>query len=79
MFIIAREPNAASRMMPAKRTTPILIAKPLEDALQWAEQLHSDNTDRKADTNITEALALIEAGGLIARRSTIIISTMAQR
>lgn len=62
VFMIAPRVNAAGRMDDAKKAVQLFIAKTYEEALNYAEMLHSDNTDRKeADINTTEeALALIE-------------------
>lgn len=75
VFIIAPRVNAAGRMDDARKAVQLFVADSVAEAMQWAEQLHSDNTDRKeADTNITEeALALIEGDELmINRRSTVL-------
>lgn len=62
VFIIAPRVNAAGRMDDAKKAVQLFIEKDITTALQLAEMLHNDNTDRKeADSSITaEALALIE-------------------
>ena len=62
VFMIAPRVNAAGRMDDASKAVQLFIAETYEQALQYAEMLHSDNTDRKeADSNTTqEALALIE-------------------
>ncbi len=62
VFIIAPRVNAAGRMDDARKAVQMFIADNYEEALKYAEMLHSDNTDRKeADSSITEeALALIE-------------------
>lgn len=75
VFMIAPRVNAAGRMDDARKAVQMFVSESLQEAMQWAEQLHNDNTDRKeADTNITEeALALIEADDiLINRRSTVL-------
>ena len=75
VFMIAPRVNAAGRMDDARKAVQMFVAETLEEAMQWAEQLHTDNSQRKeADTNITEeALALIESDeGLINRRSTVL-------
>lgn len=61
VFIIAPRVNAAGRMDDATKAVQMFIAETYEQALHYAEQLHSDNTDRKeADSSTTqEALALI--------------------
>jgi single-stranded-DNA-specific exonuclease len=62
VFIIAPRVYAAGRMDDAKKAVQLFIEKDITTALQLAEMLHNDNTDRKeADSSITaEALALIE-------------------
>jgi len=62
VFMIAPRVNAAGRMDDASKAVQLFIADTYEQALYYAELLHSDNTDRKeADVNTTqEALALIE-------------------
>ena len=61
VFMIAPRVNAAGRMDDARKAVQMFVAETYDEALQYAEMLHSDNTDRKeADRNITEeALALI--------------------
>jgi len=63
VFMIAPRVNAAGRMDDARKAVQMFIAETYEEALHYAEMLHSDNTDRKeADGNITsEALAMIIA------------------
>jgi single-stranded-DNA-specific exonuclease len=63
VFIIAPRVNAAGRMDDAKKAVQFFIEDDPEKAMEFAEMLHSDNTDRKlADPTITEeALALITA------------------
>jgi single-stranded-DNA-specific exonuclease len=75
VFIIAPRVNAAGRMDDAKKAVQMFIAETYEEALHFAEMLHSDNTDRKeADGNITgEALTLInETGEWLERKSTVV-------
>jgi len=62
VFMIAPRVNAAGRMDDAKKAVQMFIAETYDEALQYAELLHSDNTDRKeADSSITEeALELIQ-------------------
>jgi len=75
VFIIAPRVNAAGRMDDARKAVQMFVSQSLEEAMQWAEQLHADNSSRKeADTNITEeALSLIESDEiLINRRSTVL-------
>jgi single-stranded-DNA-specific exonuclease len=61
VFMIAPRVNAAGRMDDARKAVQMFIAETYDEALHFAEMLHSDNTDRKeADASITEeALALI--------------------
>jgi single-stranded-DNA-specific exonuclease len=63
VFMIAPRINAAGRMDDARKAVELFIAKTYDEALGFAEMLHSDNSDRKeADMNTTlEALSLIEA------------------
>lgn len=78
VFMIAPRVNAAGRMDDARKAVQMFIAGSHEEALQYAEMLHSDNTDRKeADKNITEeALAIIEGNdGLLKRKSTVVFQS----
>jgi len=61
VFMIAPRVNAAGRMDDARKAVQMFIAETFEEALAFAEMLHSDNIDRKeADLSITEeALAMI--------------------
>ncbi len=61
VFAIAPRVNAAGRMDDAKKAVQLFIEKDYDKALEFAEMLHSDNSDRKeADSSITEeALELI--------------------
>ena len=75
VFIIAPRVNAAGRMDDARKAVQMFIAETYNEALQFAEMLHSDNTDRKeADGNITcEALTLIsENGDWLEKKSTVV-------
>jgi single-stranded-DNA-specific exonuclease len=75
VFIIAPRVNAAGRMDDARKAVQMFIAENYTAALQYAEMLHSDNTDRKeADSNITEeALALIRNNkDWLKRKSTVV-------
>ncbi|MDF2189379.1 single-stranded-DNA-specific exonuclease RecJ [Paraflavitalea sp. CAU 1676] len=75
VFMIAPRVNAAGRMDDARKAVQMFIAASQQEAHQFAEMLHSDNTNRKeADKNITdEALALLEGNeALRARKSTVI-------
>jgi single-stranded-DNA-specific exonuclease len=75
VFIIAPRVNAAGRMDDGKKAVLMFVAKTVEEAMRWAEELHSDNTDRKeADTNITEeALAIIESNELLLNRKSTVL------
>ncbi|RYF87667.1 MAG: single-stranded-DNA-specific exonuclease RecJ, partial [Chitinophagaceae bacterium] len=61
VFMIAPRVNAAGRMDDARKAVQMFISDNYHQALQYAEMLHSDNTDRReADRTITEeALKLI--------------------
>jgi single-stranded-DNA-specific exonuclease len=75
VFMIAPRVNAAGRMDDARKAVQMFVAESYDEALHYAEMLHSDNTDRKeADMNITvEALALInENEEWKNRRSTLV-------
>ena len=63
VFMIAPRVNAAGRMDDARKAVQMFIAPSYEESMQFAEMLHSDNTDRKeADMSITnEALSLIRS------------------
>ncbi len=75
VFIIAPRINAAGRMDDAKKAVQLFIEQDLNKALEFAEMLHSDNTDRKeADTNITEeALSIIENDEALKKRKTTVV------
>ncbi|HUP11362.1 MAG TPA: DHH family phosphoesterase, partial [Niastella sp.] len=78
VFMIAPRVNAAGRMDDARKAVQMFIAGTPQEALQFAEMLHSDNTDRKeADKNITEeALAIIENNdGLRLKKSTVVFQS----
>ena len=76
--MIAPRVNAAGRMDDARKAVQMFISGSYEEALYYAEMLHSDNTDRKeADSRITEeALALIESSEeMITRKSTVVFKS----
>ena len=78
VFIIAPRVNAAGRMDDARKAVQMFIAESYDESLQYAEMLHSDNTDRKeADLNITsEALSLItENQDWQDRKSTVVFQS----
>ena len=75
VFMIAPRVNAAGRMDDARKAVQMFVAETYNEALQYAEMLHSDNTDRKeADSSITEeALSLInENKDWINNKSTVV-------
>lgn len=75
VFVIAPRINAAGRMDDARKAVQMFISDNYQQALQYAEMLHSDNTDRReADKLITEeALRLInENTGWHSRKSTVV-------
>jgi len=73
--MIAPRVNAAGRMDDARKAVLMFVSESLEEAMNWAEQLHSDNFDRKeADSNITqEALALIAADEILINRNSTVL------
>jgi single-stranded-DNA-specific exonuclease len=75
VFMIAPRINAAGRMDDARKAVQLFIAKTPEEALGFADRLHSDNSDRKeADSSITEeAIALIEADKAMVSRNSIVL------
>src|SRR6187401_1295399 len=78
VFMIAPRVNAAGRMDDARKAVQMFIAETYDEALHYAEMLHSDNTDRKeADLNITsEALFLItENQDWQDRKSTVVFQS----
>lgn len=75
VFMIAPRVNAAGRMDDAGKVVKMFIADSYEEALHYAEMLHSDNTNRKeADGSITtEALTMIEGNQeWLSRKSTVV-------
>jgi single-stranded-DNA-specific exonuclease len=75
VFAIAPRVNAAGRMDDAKKAVQLFIEKEEARALDFAEMLHSDNSDRKeADSSITEeALELINADtNAIEKKSSVV-------
>ena len=75
VFMIAPRVNAAGRMDDARKAVLMFVAGTYEQALQYAEMLHSDNSDRKeADSNITdEALALIKGDEIMVNRKSTVV------
>jgi single-stranded-DNA-specific exonuclease len=75
VFMIAPRVNAAGRMDDARKAVQMFVAPTYEEALHYAQMLHSDNSDRKeADISITrEALALIAGNEeWLNRKSTVL-------
>jgi single-stranded-DNA-specific exonuclease len=75
VFIIAPRVNAAGRMDDARKAVLMFVSETYEEALHWAEQLHSDNSHRKeADTSITEeALSIIQGDEVLIKRSSTVL------
>jgi single-stranded-DNA-specific exonuclease len=75
VFAIAPRVNAAGRMDDAKKAVQLFIEQDFNKALELAEVLHNDNTDRKdADQSITqEALEMIAADDqAIGKKSSVV-------
>ncbi len=62
VFMIAPRVNAAGRMDDAKKAVLMFVQKTKEEAVHYAELLHTDNTTRReADSSTTEeAIAMLE-------------------
>jgi single-stranded-DNA-specific exonuclease len=75
VFTIAPRVNAAGRMDDARKAVLMFIAGEYEEALLYAQLLHSDNTDRReADSSITgEALALIDGDEIMRNRKSTVL------
>ena len=75
VYVIAPRVNAAGRMDDAKKAVQLFIASDPTKALEFAEMLHSDNSDRKeADSSITdEALALLAKDPLSIDKKTTVV------
>jgi single-stranded-DNA-specific exonuclease len=75
VFVIAPRVNAAGRMDDAKKAVQLFIEDDYDKALEFAEMLHSDNTDRKeADSSITtEALEIINEDAALQRKKTTVV------
>ena len=75
VFIIAPRINAAGRMDDARKAVQLFIEKDCDKALEFAEMLHIDNTDRRAaDSAITEeALVLIEGNEEMTNRKSTVV------
>jgi single-stranded-DNA-specific exonuclease len=78
VFIIAPRVNAAGRMDDATKAVRLFIEDDEVKAKEYAEMLHSDNSDRKdADSTITEeALAMIEKDPeMVSRKTTVVFQS----
>lgn len=75
VFVIAPRINAAGRMDDARKAVQLFIEDDESKAMELAEQLHSDNTDRKeADSSITaEALEIINADDMLINKKTSVL------
>ena len=75
VFVIAPRINAAGRMDDAKKAVQLFIEQDEEKAMQFAEVLHSDNSDRKeADSSITEeALSIITNDENLKNKKTTVV------
>jgi len=75
VFVIAPRVNAAGRMDDAKKAVQLFIEDNYNKALEYAEMLHSDNSDRKeADSSITaEALEIIAADITLQQKKTTVV------
>lgn len=75
VFMIAPRVNAAGRMDDAGKAIQLFIAPTLTQALEFAAQLQSDNSDRReADKSITrEALELIASNEELKNRKTTVL------
>jgi single-stranded-DNA-specific exonuclease len=75
VFIIAPRVNAAGRMDDAKKAVQLFVEEDFKKAIEYAELLHIDNTDRKeADKEITEeALSIIENDAILLNKKTTVV------
>ncbi len=75
VFVIAPRVNAAGRMDDARKAVQLFIEKDEAKAMQFAEMLHADNSDRKeADSSITEeALSIIRSDKEFVNRKTSVV------
>ncbi len=75
VFVIAPRVNAAGRMDDAKKAVQLFIEEDYNKAFEFAEMLHSDNTDRKeADSSITaEALEIINTNEALQNKKTTVV------
>ena len=78
VFAIAPRINAAGRMDDARKAVQLFVEKDYAKALEFAEMLHIDNSDRKeADSSITEeALEMIAADeNALNKKSSVVYRT----
>ena len=78
VFMIAPRVNAAGRMDDAKKAVQMFVSETYDEALHYAEMLHSDNTERReADESITgEALSIISGNNeWLERKSTVVFKS----
>ena len=75
VFIVAPRINAAGRMDDARKAVQLFIETDFGKAMEYAEMLHNDNTDRKeADFNITEeALLIIQNDATLVNKKTTVV------
>jgi single-stranded-DNA-specific exonuclease len=75
VFMIAPRVNAAGRMDDAKKAVQMFLSETEEEAVFYAEQLHSDNAERKeADHQMTaEALGVLQEDPLNTMRKTSVV------
>lgn len=75
VFMVAPRINAAGRMDDAKKAVQLFIENDDKKALEYAEMLHIDNTERReADTNITEeALTIIQSDAHLIHKKTTVV------
>lgn len=75
VFLIAPRINAAGRMDDARKAVQLFVERDIDKAKSFAEQLHTDNSDRReADASITEeALELLQQDPEAADRKTTVL------
>ena len=75
VFVIAPRVNAAGRMDDARKAVQLFIEKNEEEAVKFAEMLHTDNIERKdADRSITEeALQMIHSDPLLKEKKSTVV------
>ncbi len=75
VFVIAPRVNAAGRMDDAKKAVQLFIEDDPVKAMEFAEMLHNDNSERKeADKSITEEALdiMLQDASLADKRSTVV-------